>query len=307
MHHSFLTLLFPLALAGAEPSLNFLPLAARPKLQSPAVNEASGLAISSANPNFMWIVNDSGGTPDIHLAGTDGTDHGKVILADTRNIDWEDLASFTLDGQNYLLVADTGDNGSKRESCTLHILREPTLPAVGQKLAATVTVAWQIHFCYEGGPRDCEAVAVDAKAGKIILISKRNEPPEVYQLPLRPPANSGILTATRLGPTAVRSPLNALIPFQNQPTGLAITADHSLAAVVTYYSIFLFPRRPEESWADAFAKPPTALQPHLLGQAESVTFSKDGKSLYSLSEGRSSPIARYQLQPIKPQVNYGNP
>ena len=290
-----------LAVAAAVPeATDFRLVAERPRLQSPAVNEASGVAISAANPSFMWIVNDSGGTPEIHLAGTDGTDCGKVTLADTRNIDWEDLAAFTLDGINYLLVADTGDNSSKRESCTLYILREPALPVAGAKLAATVTAAWQIQFCYDGGPRDCEAVAVDAKAGQILLISKRTEPPEVYQLPLRPAAEGGLLTAQRLGTTAVRSPLNNLIPFQNQPTGLALTADHTLAAVITYYSVFLFPRKPEESWAAAFAKPPTALPPHLLGQAESVAFAKDGKTIYALSEGRGSPVVHYQIQPTAP-------
>jgi len=286
-----------LAVAAAAPeSTDFLPVAERPKLQSAAISEASGLAISSANPDFMWIVNDSGGTPDIHLAGTDGTDRGNVALADTRNTDWEDIASFTLDGHNYLLVADTGDNNSKRESCTLYILREPALPADRQKLAGTVVPEWRIEFHYEDGPRDCESVAVDGKAGNIILISKRTQPPEVYQLPLRPSETKGLLTARRLGPTEVKSPLDSLIPFHNQPTGLDITADNTLAAVVTYYGVFLFPRKPDESWAEAFAKPPTALQPHLLGQAESVGFSKDGKTIYVVSEGRGSPIARYQIQ-----------
>ena len=273
-------------------------MAERPKLQSSAVTEASGVAISSANPGFMWIVNDSGNTPDIYLAGTDGTDRGKVTLAGTRNIDWEDLASFTLDGQNYLLVADTGDNNSKRESCTLHILREPALPAGGQNLSGTVLPAWQIQFHYEGGPRDCESVAVDTKAGSIILISKRTDPPEVYQLPLRPTGKSGLLTARKIGPTEVKCPLGSLIPFHNQPTGLDITADNTLAAVLTYYGVFLFPRKPEERWADAFAKPPTALAPHLLGQAESVAFSKDGRSIYVLSEGRGSPVVRYQIRAV---------
>ena len=276
--------------------MDFAPLAERPKLESSAITEASGLAISSANPDFMWIVNDSGGTPDIHLAGTDGTDRGKVTLADTRNIDWEDLSAFTLDGENCLLVADTGDNGSKREACTLHILREPALPAEGQKLSGTVVAAWRIQFCYEGGPRDCEAVAVDPVAGNIILISKRTEPPEVYQLPLHPPDGSGLAIARRIGQTEVKSPMASLIPFRNQPTGLSIAADNSVAAVVTYYGVFLFPRHPAESWAEAFAKPPAALQPHLLGQAESVAFSKDAKTIYALSEGRSSPVARYQIQ-----------
>lgn len=296
MHILWITALS--AVAAAEPKATvFLPVAGRPKLQSPAVNEASGLAISSVNPGFMWIVNDSGGTADVHLGRTDGMDCGKVTVADTRNIDWEDLASFTLDGQNYLLVADTGDNNSKRESCTLHILREPALPADGEKLAGTVVPAWRIQFHYEGGPRDCESVAVDTKAGKIILISKRTESPEVYQLPLRPTGKRGHLTARKIGKTEVKSPLDSLVPFHNQPTGLDITADNSLAAVVTYYGVFLFPRNPDESWLQAFAKAPTALPPHLLGQAESLAFSKDGKRIYAVSEGRGSPIACYQIRP----------
>src|SRR6478609_5895090 len=203
-----------ITVAGAEP-LKFTRIAETAKLRAPAVTEASGLAISSADPHFMWMVNDSGGTTDIHLAGTDGTDRGKVTLKDVKNIDWEDLASFSLDGKNYLLVADTGDNASKRQSCILHILREPTLPAAEKNLESTAVPAWQIQFQYPGGPRDCEAVAVDAKAGKVILLSKRTNPPEVYELPLRPSGKGILQTAKKMGQTEVKSPAASLIPFRN--------------------------------------------------------------------------------------------
>jgi hypothetical protein len=76
------------------------------RLKSPAITEASGIAVSPSNPDFLWIINDSGGTADIHLVGTDGSDRGKLGLKDTKNIDWEDIASFKLDGKSYLLVAD---------------------------------------------------------------------------------------------------------------------------------------------------------------------------------------------------------
>jgi len=264
------------------------------KLQSPAITEASGLAVSPTNPDFLWVINDSGGTPEIHLAGTDGTDHGKLTLKDTKNIDWEDLASFTLDGKPYLLLADTGDNNSRRETCVLHILREPTLPDDGKPLNLTTLPDWQIRFRYEDGPRDCEAVAVDAANKKIILISKRTKPPEVHELPLRAPSKRGILTTRKLGLTEVRAPVGNFIPFIDQPTGLDISPDGSLAAAVTYYGVFLFPRQPEESWADAFARKPVDLGPHHLGQAESVAFSKDGKTLRVISEGKNSPIKVYQ-------------
>ena len=74
----------------------------------------------------------------------------------------------------------------------------------------------------------------------------------------------------------------------------ALWHDGSLAAVITYYGVFLFPRKPDESWTEAFAKPPAVLPPHLLGQAEAVAFSKDGKSIHAISEGRNSPIVSYQ-------------
>lgn len=277
-----------------EKAGNFELLEKKHNLQPSPVTEASGLAISSANPGFMWIINDSGGTPDVHLATTDGNYRGKVTLKDTKNTDWEDLASFTLDGKNYLLVADTGDNDSKRKSRTLHILREPTLPTDGKSLNVAVSASWKIKFQYEDGPRDCESVGVDTKAGKILLISKRTKPPEVYELPLRPPEKAGTLIAKKIGPTSAKCPVTTILPYQDQPCGLDISADNSLAAVVTYYGVFVFPRQPKESWADAFARQPTALAAHHLGQAESVAISKDGKTIHSIAEGKSSQIRIYQ-------------
>jgi hypothetical protein len=92
----------------------------------------------------------------------------------------------------------------------------------------------------------------------------------------------------------VKSPSGDLFPFSHQPTGLDISADGSLAAVVTYYGVFLFARSPAESWAEAFSRKPLALPPHRLGQAESVAFSKDGRTIFAISEGRASPIACYR-------------
>lgn len=274
--------------------LGLLPLAADelPRIQSPAITEASGLALSSANPEFLWTHNDSGGTPQVHLIGSDGSDHGQVTVSGCVNTDWEDIASFTLAGKNYLLIADTGDNDAKRPSVSLIIIPEPSLPEAGKRLEATVASAWQIHFTYPGGPRDCESVAVDSKAGKILLISKRTKPPEVYELPLNPPKSNTPLSAVLLGNTAVVSATLPFMPYGNQPTGLDISADGQVAAVITYSEIFLFPRQPNETWASALSRRPTALQPHHLKQAEAVALAKNGETVFAISEGKSSPIIR---------------
>lgn len=266
----------------------------RAKIQSPAITEASGLAASSHDPDFLWIINDSGGTPEVHLIEINGTARGKVRLKDVSNIDWEGLASFSLDGRNYLLVADAGDNNAKRNTCKLYIIREPDIPAPGKTLNETTLPAWQIEFTYQGGPRDCEAVAVDASAGKILLVSKRTQPPEVYEVPLRAPKKRGVFTLKPIGQTEVKSPGGALVRMYDQPTGLDITADGTAAVITTYYGVFLFARSPKESWAQAFARPPAPLGSHLLGQAEAVAFSKNGKFIYATSEGLQAPIAVYQ-------------
>ncbi len=264
-----------------------------PIIASPTLDEASGLAASPQNDTYLWAVNDSGGTPDLHLIRTDGTDCGEVTLINAKNIDWEDIAAFTLDTIPYLLIADTGDNASSRESCTIHIIAEPKLPAAGDKLQGSTTTAWSIVFSYEGGPRDCEAVAVDSINQKIILISKRTSPPELFELPLRVPKKRGKIIAEKRGTVLTKSLAAHFLPFGNQPVGLDISTDQKLAAIVTYYSVFLFPRDPKETWEQAFAKKPITLPPHGLKQAESIAFSKDASLIHVISEGENQPLITY--------------
>jgi hypothetical protein len=281
-------------LPAVADAAEFLLAKERPPIQSRAIQEASGLAVSPKDSRFLWAVNDSGGTADLHLFDTDGTERGQVKVTDANNLDWEDLASFTLDGKSWLLIADTGDNLAIRKTVTLHIIGEPKLPADGRNLADHAAAGWRIDFSYEAGPRDCESVAVDPVREKIILVSKRTQPPEVYELPLRASKNPGPVVATKIGSLRTDSPAGNLIPLANQPVAMDISADGSLAAIATYYGVFLFPRQPAESWTEAFAKQPKPLAPHGLAQAESLAISKDGKTLFVVSEGRNSPIVRYQ-------------
>src|SRR3546814_2216137 len=96
----------------------------------------------------------------------------------------QDIAAFELDGRRDLLVADTGDNGGLRRSLQLHAIEEPTsLDEVAQH--APLEPAWSIAFRWPDGARDCEAVAVDAQRGEVLLISKKRTPPELFALPDR--------------------------------------------------------------------------------------------------------------------------
>ncbi|MEK7954153.1 hypothetical protein [Luteolibacter soli] len=273
-----------LPIGAEEAAPPFVRQEPKVSLHLPAVSEASGLAVSPKNPDRLWIVNDSGCSADLYRAGTDGSDHGKVAVQGAKNVDWEDLSSFVLDGKPYLLIADTGDNNSNRPQSQLYIVPEP------KKKDQEVAVAWTIRFTFEDGPRDCESVAVDEKAGKILLISKRTSPPFLYELPLKPAGNEP-LVARKIG--KITDPLSSgmpPVPYGTQPCGLDLSPDGKLAAVVTYFRVFLFPRSEGESWETAFARKPVALEPHRLRQAESVCFSRDGASIFVDSEGAKSPL-----------------
>jgi hypothetical protein len=256
------------------------------------------MAAAIGAKDLLWLVNDSGGTPTLHLAGTDGSDRGGVTVDSAHNVDWEDLASFSWQGKPFLLIADTGDNAARRKSCKLYLVPEPTLPAAGKMLQGAVKPQRVIEFRYPDGPRDCESVAVDAMQGKILLLSKRTTPPGLYELPLSPPKTAGVAVAKKIGSTELRAGPGVLPhPFATQPTGLDIRADCTQAAVLTYVGVFVFPRARGETWAQAFARQPTLPPPHGLPQAEALAFSRDGKSLFVASEGARSPLARYRLQP----------
>lgn len=276
-------LLIPCAAAG--PSAGKLP-----QVESGAIDEASGLAVSIRDASLLWAINDSGGSPELHLLGCNGEDRGAVRIDGATNRDWEDLASFSSDGVARLLVADTGDNQAKHDTSTLLILREPALPEAGRKLGGAVTPERRIEFRFEGGAVDCESVAVDAAGGRILLLGKRMDPPVLFELPLVP-ATPGLQTARRIGSCRVDSPAGTAMRFANQPTGLDISRDSRAAAVVTYYGVFVFRRASGQDWAEAFAGRPLALGPHGLPQAEAIAFSPEGGRLFVVSEG-AHPLIR---------------
>ncbi|MFC7337550.1 hypothetical protein ACFQY0_10210 [Haloferula chungangensis] len=269
------------------------------RLRDHQITEASGLAVSRRDPELLWVINDSGAAAIVHLTDTQGMARGSLTLKGVKNTDWEDLAAFTFDGKAQLLIADTGDNNARREHVTLHIIAEPRPTMPEAPLGLSLKPDWSIRFRYEEGPRDCEGVAIDSNSQSILLVTKRDKQPAIYQLPLRKSKAGEVLTAKRLGPIApLLLPVRTLPhPYATQPTALDISADGRLAAVLTYRGVYLFRRLPKESWAQAFAKAPEVLGAHGLSQAEALAFSPDGHTIFVTSEGKrprlvSMPIPR---------------
>lgn len=260
-----------------------------------ALDEISGLAASREHPGNYWAINDGGNSAQLHLMDGAGQ-HLASVDVPVANIDWEDLAAFTLDGRNYLLVSDTGDNGGIRQDLVLHVLEEPTA------LDQPARLAWSIRFRWPDGPRDCEAAAVDPVRGEVLLVSKKRVPAELFRVPLRPPG--GQVEAEVVGtlpgieqPDAgdlARSPIYGR--YRAQVTGADLSPNGRVLAVLNYRSIHFMVRGRGQDWSVALASKLPHLTLPWIPQAEAIAFSLDGRQLLIGSEQLPSPLVRFRVE-----------
>ncbi len=150
------------------------------KLKDDRITESSGLAASLRKPGYFWTHNDSGDEPELYAFDRKGHKTGRVSLSDVKAVDWEDVAAFSIEGDSWMVVADTGDNAQKRKSVTLFFLSEPD-PDEKKSKAKPISMVCK----YPDGAMNCEAVAVDLKQKQIWFVTKSALPYAViYTLPL---------------------------------------------------------------------------------------------------------------------------
>jgi len=265
------------------------------QLQDPAIDEASGLATSRRDPDVLWVINDDGPAVLYAINGS-GAALAKVKVSKAENRDWEDLASFTMDGKPYLLIADIGDNEARFRKVTLYVVEEPDIDDEKTK------IAWQINFRYPDGPTDAESIAVDVAGDRILIVTKRDIPAVLYELPLRPDTKKTIL-ANRLGALAslpqprrqdvVNAPLTDV--WYWQPIAMDINEEGNAALISTYGALYYYSRASDESWQQALAKSPLRQRLGKINEMEAITFSADGGAAFLTNEARHAPLLRLDL------------
>ena len=278
------------------------------ELVHPDLTEVSGMAASRLRNDRLWVINDSHNGPYLYAIGTTGNHLGRVKLKNAPNVDWEDLASFRWQGEAYLLVADFGDNRAIRKNCILYVLHEPKVNELMQTDSASVDWAWRIKFTYEDGPRDSESVAVDPKHKKILIVTKRKWPPQLYELRLDMLSEDRVHVARRLTtidhipePSAEDIDKDPRFGrFASQPTAMDLSPIRRWAVVLSYKNAYLFSVHPEADWQTVFQQVPQTVELPRLRQAEAINFSADNTALFVTSEQRPSPLLRLNRIPECP-------
>lgn len=286
----------PMSLGSARATVSIVGL-----VTDPRIDEISGLAASRRRDGLFWAHNDSGNPNSIFALTPAGAVVAEFAVAGVRNIDWEDIASFELDGRPWLLIADIGDNGGLRPTIHLVLIPEPDLST---DRGGTVAPEWVLTARWPDGPRDAESVAVDPKSRTIYLLAKRRVPAQLFALPLEPPASPDeVRTARQIGivpgipqPSQEEIAASPVIGrWLGQPTGMDRRADGSFV-VITYRDAYLFRARPGDDAAATLGRMPVRLGLPPLPQAEAVAFSRDGRSVYAATEKLPAPLVRARLR-----------
>lgn len=270
--------------------------------------ECSGMEPSLAAGDLFWAINDGGNEPFLYALGGDGRSRGRVRVAGAENRDWEGMDMFRSADRPMILIADFGDNDRRYDTHTLYIVEEPRLSGKHFREPTEIPVARRILFSYPDGRHDAEAVAVDPVGQTILILTKRDNPPLLYEVPLFPPPGDRPVTAQKIG-TVSRIPppsdgdlMQKYGFFRSQPTSLDLSPDNRYAVVLTYKHAYLFERRHHESWAASLGGNPVTIPLPLpqdrsdLRQREAVCFAADSRALYVTSEGKNAGIFRREVR-----------
>jgi endonuclease/exonuclease/phosphatase family metal-dependent hydrolase len=277
------------------------------RLEDPKIREASGLARSQREPGVLWIINDSGAKEILYAIDLTGASLGRTELKKSNNKDWEDLASFTLDGEPYLVVADIGDNDLQHKTRTLYVFKEPKAGEGKTK------VDWEVRFKYPNGRRDAEAVAVDIENERALVLSKRDIPPSLYEVPLRTDDDDKV-TATWLGTIdSLPRPSRQDVEFAPktkdwhwQPVGMDISQDNRAAVILTYRAVYYYLRRPNQTWFEALNNKPIRIGLGNFKNAEAVAFADDRRTIMVTGENKHSLLLRIDLDiPVEARAGGG--
>ncbi len=244
------------------------------------IPESSGLARCRSRPDCLWTHNDSSDTARLFLLSTAGETLATAVIDGAEACDWEDMCSFDLDGISYLLIGDIGDNQHRREHITLYLVREPDAKTARRSDPWRLRPQAVIRVRLEEGPRDCEALAVDASRRVILLATKSlGGGCLFYQLPLSLQTDATPVVAKVIGRSEV-----TLV------TGMDVSDDGLRAMLVTYLAAYEFPREPREDWAAALKRPGRLLRMPDRAQGEAICYGSDGRTLFLSSEGKSQPL-----------------
>ncbi|WP_297799233.1 hypothetical protein [Arenimonas sp. GDDSR-1] len=258
--------------------------------------ELSGLTRSNHADGVYWAINDGDNPAEIIAIDGAAQTLGTFSTEGVRNIDWEDITNYSLNGKNYLAIADTGDNGGIRDELYIHIFEEPA----DANQSGSITPVKSIRFHWPDGARDAESLFASSESKRFYLISKKRVPAELFALPFdakdgSKPVKVATLEGIAQPDAQTMNSKGDYGRYRAQITAADLSPDKTTIAVLNYQQIYFFkmPKGKGQSLS-----PQTIITLPWLPQAEGIGYSRDGKQLFVGSEQAPTPVIRFdRLQP----------
>lgn len=273
--------------AGAQ-CIQFGKFTSVGKLQTGVVptgtlEEVSGVEMSRTNEGVLWMHDDKGAGPYLMAVGIDGKLRQQYLLAGTSNVDWEDIAigPGPQPGQDYIYIADIGNNNSTL--ATLALIRVPE-PKVPPRPGTTVLLKGaEVFLCQYPQNRihDAETLFIDPRDGIAYILTKESGTTGfLYGYP--PP----------LDKTKTKTLILAASFTHQSPnfSGGDVSADGRWIHARNNKAIYTWHRPDTKTFGQAIQNSPCVMDGSGQGNAEGLTVSPDGKDLYAVSEGKGTDV-----------------
>jgi hypothetical protein len=275
----------------SAPCVGFLPGRELARVGSTLLTEISGVVVSRAQEDVLWVHNDSGGGARVYAISELGVLLGTWEIPGAPSEDWEDIAIESVEGApDRLWIGDTGDNAARdglpmtRESIVIVRIDEPTVARDAGPIEAMVAVFETITLRYPDRARDCEAITVDPGTGDLYVLAKENTGISdvfVARAPLEGGADRTL------------EPVGTIDPGASMVTAADISPDGTELLVRTYRAVLGWERAGGEDWSAALMRAGRALPRSPEAQGESVAWASGARGYYTISEGVSVPIFFY--------------
>lgn len=236
------------------------------------LKEISGLVCGRKNENFIYMLEDKGNVNEIYVFNTSGVLQTKLIIQGMQNIDWEDITigPGPVDGESYIYIGDIGDNDNVRTSTRIIRFVEPDLSS-NTANSISISTFDVINFQYKSGAKDAETLMIHPTTKDLIIMSKSTDLTHVYKLEF--PYNKAMNEPVFVG----------LLPFKKLVAG-DVSSDGQRIAVKNKSTIYYWETVDNDIYKTLFHHAPKTVTYTQEPQGESLGFSKDGKSYFTITE-----------------------
>lgn len=250
------------------------------------LDEISGMAASRLNPGILWLHND-GNIRQVFAVTTSGDLAAQVRLP-VGIEDTEDVAigPGPMAGADFLYLGDIGDNERRRREVRVVRFAEPKLPVSGNG-QIHLQEAEVFRLIYPDGPHNAEALIVDPVSGDLFIVTKEKHQARLFACSADRLDESDLVTLDLAGTLDI-----------DEISGGAIAPDGRRIILRREDQGWLWNRRSGQSVAAAVQLTPQPVQvrgPRQGPNGESVSFSPEGRSYYTVSEGKKQVICEFQV------------